>query len=172
VEGSPARQARLREHYREWQRRIEATPFEPLGLEVDHVLLRLHLDYQLRLLEREEAWRAEAGALLPFAGVITGLEDARLAMEPLDPREGASMLHRLAADVDGMRRAATANPPARLTAFRAQETLERHDLVTVPPLAEGDLERPLRPRDQHAVLGRGLGVTTARAGDSMGTRNP
>jgi uncharacterized protein (DUF885 family) len=126
VEGSPVRQARLREHYREWQRRIDATPFEPLALEgrLDHLLLRLHLEYQLRLLEREEAWRAEAGALLPFAGVITALDDARLAMEPLDPREAATTLNRLADVVDGMRSAVAAKTPAQLTVFRAQEILE------------------------------------------------
>jgi hypothetical protein len=126
VEGSPVRQARLGEHYREWQRRLDATPFEPLGLEgrLDHILLRLHLEYQLRLLDREEVWRADARALLPFAGIITGLEDARLAMETLDPREAAATLHELADDVEGMRRTAVAGRPPQLTAFRAQETLE------------------------------------------------
>jgi hypothetical protein len=126
MEASPIRNARLRDYHQEWQRRLDAIPFEPLDLEgrLDHILLRLHLEYQLRLLDREDAWRADARALLPFAGIVTGLEDARLAMEPLDARAAAATLDRLASDVDDVRRGVVASTPSLLTAFRAQDMLD------------------------------------------------
>jgi len=125
VEASPRRHDRLREYYQDWQRRASAIAFDELALEgrIDHILLRAQLAYQLRLHGRLAEWRRDAGALLPFAGVITGLEDARLAMEALDPREAAAALHRLAVDVDAARDAALARNPAALDAFRAQEEL-------------------------------------------------
>lgn len=125
VEVSPERYTRLRKYYDDAQRRIAAVSFDPLELEgrIDHILLRSHLEYQLRLLDREEKWRAEGKALLPFAGLITGLEDARLRMESLDPQKAAALLDQLAAAVDEARRAATAAKPSQLVAFRAQEML-------------------------------------------------
>lgn len=123
VEASPARFARLRRFYEEWQRQVGARPFDPLDVEgrIDHILLRAQLDYQLRLLGREEKWSSEANALLPFAGTITGLADARLGMESLDPQKAAATLEKLAADVDAARRAPVT--ASKLVAFRAQEGL-------------------------------------------------
>jgi hypothetical protein len=126
VEASAERYTRLRRYYDDSQRHATAVSFDPLDLEgrIDHVLLRSHLEYQLRLLGREEKWRAEANALLPFAGVITGLEDARLRMESLDPRKTAAVLDTLSADIDAARKAVTSSKPAPLVAFRAQDALD------------------------------------------------
>ena len=125
-EASAERHGRLRTYHDDWQRRATALPFDGLELEgrIDHVLLRSHLAYQLRLLGREEKWRAEANTLLPFGGVISGLEDARLRMESLEPQKAAATLDKLAADVDAARRAVTSAKPSHLVAFRAQETLD------------------------------------------------
>jgi uncharacterized protein (DUF885 family) len=125
VEASAERSTRLRTYYDDWQHRATALPFDGLEAEgrIDHLLLRSQLEYQLRLLGREEKWRAEAIALLPFAGAITGLEEARLRMESLDPQKAAASLDQLAAGVDEARRSAASAKPSQLVAFRAQETL-------------------------------------------------
>jgi hypothetical protein len=129
VEISPARFARLRQHYEDWDRRLTSIPFERLEPEgrIDHVLLRSRLEYELRLLGREEKWLAETGELLPFAATVTALADARLRMETLDPRKAAATLDTLVADVDAARRSAESSKPPHLVAFRAQEALE--DLI-------------------------------------------
>ena len=126
VEASTERAARLRQYFDEWQRRATGLPFDKLEVEgrIDHVLLRAQLEYQARLLGREEKWRGEASALLPFAGVITGLEDARLRKESLDTQKAAATLDTLTVDVDAARRAATSAKPSQLVAFRAQEMLD------------------------------------------------
>jgi hypothetical protein len=126
IEVSPERHGRLRPYHEEWRHRAAGLSFDPLSLEgrIDHVLLRSQLDYQLRLLGREEKWRSETNALLPFAGTITGLADARLDMESLDPQKAAAVLDRLTADIDAARRGLVSSKPAQLVAFRAQETLD------------------------------------------------
>jgi hypothetical protein len=124
VEASPERSARLRRYYEEWRRRAAEMPFDPLDVDgrIDHVLLRSQIDYELRLLGREDQWRQEANTLLPFAGTITGLAEARLRMDTLDPQKAAATLDRLAADVDAARKALAS--PNTLVAFRAQENID------------------------------------------------
>jgi hypothetical protein len=126
VEASPTRFARLRQHHEDWQRRLAAVAFDRLEPEgrIDHVLLRSRLGYELRLLAREEKWLSETSALLPFAGTVTGLADARLRMETLDPQKAAATLDRLAADVGAAHRSLDASKPPQLVAFRAQAALD------------------------------------------------
>ena len=125
-DASAARFARLRQHHEEWQRRLAAVPFDRLEPEgrIDHVLLRTRIEYELRLLDREEKWLSETTALLPFAGSVTGLSDARLRMESLDPQKAAATLEKLAADIDAARRGIATSKPPQLVAFRAQEALD------------------------------------------------
>jgi hypothetical protein len=125
-EASAERNTRLRKYYDDWHRRAAALSFDRLELEgrIDHVLLRSHLEYQVRLLGREEKWRAEANALLPFGGTIAGLEDARLRMESLAPQKAAATLDKLAVVVDAARRGVASAKPSRLVAFRAQEAVD------------------------------------------------
>ncbi len=125
VEASAERSTRLRKYYDDWLHRATALPFDGFDVEgrIDHLLLRSQVEYQRRLLGREEKWRAEANALLPFAGAITGLVDARLRMESLDTQTAAASLDQLAADVDEARRSVTSAKPSQLVAFRAQEML-------------------------------------------------
>jgi hypothetical protein len=127
VEASSERTARLEKFYADWKARASAIDFDKLGVEgrIDHVLLRSRIDYEARLLGREQQWRAEARPLLPFAEPLIALNDARLRMEKLDPAKAAGTLDKLAADVDATRRAleSGAQKPSRVIAFRAQEEL-------------------------------------------------
>src|SRR3990172_3840158 len=127
VESSPERFARLARFYDEWRARVEAVDFEPLGFEgrIDHVLLRTGIDYQKRLLAREEGFIRETSALLPFAEDALDLNDARLRMETMDAAKGGAALDSIADRIDAARKEREGRVDAidRLTAFRAQEQL-------------------------------------------------
>ena len=127
VESSPERFARLARFYDEWRARVEAVDFEPLGFEgrIDHVLLRTGIDYQKRLLAREEGFIRETSALLPFAEDALDLNDARLRMETMDAAKAGAALDLLAERIDAARKEREGQVDAidRLAAFRAQEQL-------------------------------------------------
>ncbi len=127
VQSSPERFSRLPGFYDEWKARVEAVAFEPLGVEgrIDHVLLRTGIDYQKRLLAREEGWLRETSALLPFAEDALALNDARLRMETMDAAKAGAALDSLADRIDAARKEheGRVDTIARLTAFRAQEQL-------------------------------------------------
>jgi hypothetical protein len=142
---SPARVERMRRFYDDTRRAAEAVDFESLGVEgrIDAVLLRLRIEYERRLVDREAAWLEQTASLLPFARTITSLTDARMNMETVDPVKAATTLDGLAAAADAAskalaggsdgakpetRRAGTNGGDARprvsrLHAFRAQEHL-------------------------------------------------
>src|SRR4030095_13976572 len=75
AEYSPARYARLTRFYKDWQQDLAAVSFDSLGVEgrIDYTLLRTRLEYELRLLTREQLWVHEAAGLKPFASQITAL---------------------------------------------------------------------------------------------------
>ncbi len=127
VESSPERIARLARFYDEWKARAQDVDFESLGVEgrIDHVLLRSGIDYQKRLLAREEGFLRETSALLPFAEDALALNDARLRMETMDAAKAGGALDALADRIDAARkeREGRVDAIARLTAFRAQEQL-------------------------------------------------
>ena len=76
---------RMREFYAAWQQRLGQMAFDPLGAEgrIDYTLLRTHLTYELRLLDREEAKSKEIAPLLPFAEEIAQLQESRRLMQPV-----------------------------------------------------------------------------------------
>jgi uncharacterized protein (DUF885 family) len=127
VASSPERLARFSRYYDDWKARAEAVDFEPLGVEgrIDHVLLRNRIDYEKRLLAREERWLRESSALLPFGDDVLALNDARLSMETMDAAKAAAALDSLAGRIDAAReeREGKIDGIDRLTAFRAQEQL-------------------------------------------------
>lgn len=128
VEGSPLRRAKLREFTAGWQAALGQVDFEALDQQgrIDYVLLRTQLEYEDRLLEREERQWAEMAALLPFGGTIIDLMEDRRRMERLDPRSAAEALATLADQADTARRQAeraeTGSIPAVL-AFRTATSL-------------------------------------------------
>ncbi|MEX2179948.1 MAG: DUF885 family protein [Gemmatimonadaceae bacterium] len=103
--GSPARRARMREHYQSWRQRLRETDFNRLSQEgrVDYVLLDNYLQHQLALLERTETHRAETAPLLPFADRLLALHDARREMQAQNPAALARALAEVAKQVDSLR---------------------------------------------------------------------
>ena len=140
VEWSPDRMARLAEFQATWLKRIEDVEFDKLGVEgrIDHILMRSRLKYEQALLARQKKTWDDAAALMPFAGTILSLHDARRRMETIDPSAAATTLARLVADIEKAQKAldvsaesrtggpkAPAPPrPSRIVAFRASEILD------------------------------------------------
>jgi hypothetical protein len=106
VEISSARQARLRQFYSEWLALIGALKFDAFGQDdkVDYLLLKNHLDYELRQLDIQSKTLAEAAPLVPFAQTITELEERRRQMERIDSPKVAALLTGLNKQIAAARR--------------------------------------------------------------------
>jgi uncharacterized protein (DUF885 family) len=105
VKGSELQRRRLREFYRAWQQRLGAVAFDSLDVEgrIDCTLLRNRLDYELRLLERDESRAAEMTALLPFSEDVAQLQEARRLMEPVKPEVTATALNAMMREIEKAR---------------------------------------------------------------------
>ena len=110
---SPEQRARARGFYGAWRTRLRALDFDRMSLEgkIDYVLLDNHLRYQLELANRQDAMRAEALPLLPFADALLMLHDARRDLETINPRATAKQLAALVSQIDSLR--ALLEPVAR-----------------------------------------------------------
>jgi uncharacterized protein (DUF885 family) len=119
VDFSPERYARLNKFYKDWQLELAKVNFGALGVEgrIDHTLLRSRLEYELRLLAREQQWVSEAAGMVPFSGTITGLLEARGRLESMDAAKTAAALDQLTQDIQVATVALTA--PARVGAVTA-----------------------------------------------------
>ncbi len=84
--------------FRDWLEALRRIDFDALGLDgrIDYTLLRVELEFRLHLLEREASQDAEIAELLPFAGIIVELEQARRQLEPIEARHAAERLKELA----------------------------------------------------------------------------
>jgi len=104
---SPARQARFKQFYSDWLASLDKLDFDAMSQDgkVDYVLLKNHLEYELRQLEILTRQLAEIEPLIPFAKSITELEEARRRMEPIDSAKAAALLTDLRKQVDERRRA-------------------------------------------------------------------
>jgi hypothetical protein len=102
VDYSPERYTRLTRFYKEWQQELARVPFAPLGVEgrIDRVLLANRLEYELRLLAREQAWVNDTATLIPFAPLITGLLEARGRLDNMKADQAAATLDALTAAIE------------------------------------------------------------------------
>lgn len=146
VEYSPERYQRFTRFYQDWQQDLSRVKFDTLSAEgrIDYTLMRARLEYELRLLAREQQWVSEAASLASFAPTITGLLEARGRLQTMDAAKTATALDRLSRDIDTATKAldAAAKPgavanvadPARgrqINAYRAATILSslRDDLT-------------------------------------------
>ena len=127
VDGSSLHRRRLREFHQAWQSRLEAMPYEPLGVEgrIDWHLLHSHLRYELGLISRAERRNAEMATLLPFAETLAGLQEARRLFVPLDAPAVAEKLVQVTESIAATRKSLTADAakPGRIVALRAVNRL-------------------------------------------------
>ena len=131
VEFSPTLRARMRLFYRGWQSRLEELDFEALNHEgqADYVMLSNRLVFELETLDAEERFTAEMAPLIPFAPVITELQERRRDREPIVGRAAAQTLDDLADEVEALTstlRSSSSGEPSRaerVSAFRAANHL-------------------------------------------------
>ncbi len=126
---SPNRIARFRDLYRERQSFLAGLNFDQLNHDeqIDYVLLRNHLERELKELSRLEAQLGEMANLMPFARTISDLEDTRRKLEFVDPAKSAAMLNDLAKKISETQRSfegANAVKPKRTVANRAARTVD------------------------------------------------
>ena len=118
---SPVRREKLRAFYSEWRAALGKTDFSALeqAARVDYVLLDTQLQYETRLLDREQRILTETAALVPFLEVIYELHEARRTHQPIDARKAATTLMQLFGRVEDTRKAVEAgasDKPAPTTA--------------------------------------------------------
>jgi uncharacterized protein (DUF885 family) len=102
---SAERRAVRRAFYTAWLARSDSVAFDSLneGGKVDWLLLRGRLRHELSLLRQEDELVAETAPLLPFAGTILGLADARRRLETMEPAKAADTLAHLADAIQAVR---------------------------------------------------------------------
>jgi hypothetical protein len=83
---SPARVARFRQFYSEWLAQLQKLNFDSMSQEgkVDYLLLRNHLEYEMRQLDIQGKQLTEIQPLVPFLKTIVDLEEVRRATEFLE----------------------------------------------------------------------------------------
>jgi uncharacterized protein (DUF885 family) len=103
---SPARAARLRKFYSDALERIQKLDFDSMSQEgkVDYLLLKNHLEYELRQLDIQAKQLGEIAPLIPFGKIINDLEEARRRMETIDSAKAAATLTNLKKQIDDIRR--------------------------------------------------------------------
>lgn len=101
VQYSPVRAGRYRKFHEEWRARLAETDFSGLNREgqIDYILLRNRIDFDLAMLRLTERRAAEIAPLVPFSDAIRELEETRLDRRRADPRMSATLLDALAKQV-------------------------------------------------------------------------
>ncbi|CAN5402727.1 DUF885 family protein [soil metagenome] len=101
LELSPERATRMRGFTESWLKALDAMPFEPLDVDerVDWVRFRSYLVHEAKGGALDAKRQAEMAPLIPFASTLTGLEEARLRMEAVDPEKASARLTEIAAMV-------------------------------------------------------------------------
>lgn len=106
IENSAEWRSRFHRFYTDWQKTLEGQNFEALGNggRIDYLLFRDLLKYEFRQLDIRGKQFDEMAPVIPFAGKIIGLEEARRNMTPLDPAKAASVLNDLKKEIDVIRK--------------------------------------------------------------------
>jgi uncharacterized protein (DUF885 family) len=136
VQGSQERRSKLRAFYDGWLKALPKVDFARLSKDgqVDYVLLRNYVDYQLMLLGREDRSEKEIAPLLPFADAIVKLQEDRQKLDFITPDEAVAALTAIATQIKQQRASLEANVSsdgpsgskvAPFTAARASQQVER-----------------------------------------------
>ena len=107
---SPSRRERFKQFYSDWLASLAKLDFERMSEDgqIDYILFKNHLEYELRQLNIQAGQLDEIQALIPFAKTIIDLEETRRRMEPIDSARVAVTLTDLRKVVDERRRAVEA----------------------------------------------------------------
>ena len=107
VPNSPLQLRRLAEFLRTWAVKLDAMPYDQLGVEgrIDWHLMRLEMKYQLRLVERQQKRNAEMVPLLPFFEQLAGLQEQRREYAKPDGKTAAAVLADARTQLEATRKA-------------------------------------------------------------------
>jgi uncharacterized protein (DUF885 family) len=139
VEISPARSARMRRFYGEWLATLGQVDFDAISSEgkIDYLLFKNYLDHEVRQLDLREKAFAETAQLIPFAGAITELEDARRRLERVDSAKVAAALTGLNKQIEETRKSVEAGlddqakGDPKMVAIRAKKTVANRAAVII-----------------------------------------
>src|SRR5439155_5667382 len=127
---SLARQALFRHFYTDWLAQLQSLNFDSISQEgkVDYLLLKNHLEYELRQMDIQAKQLAEIQPLVPFVKTIADFEDARRQMQPIDSAKTAATLTNLRKQVDDTRHAVeagirTASGSDRIDPIKTKKTV-------------------------------------------------
>jgi uncharacterized protein (DUF885 family) len=125
---SPNRVARFSALYKEWLSLLERQDFAKLNHDeqIDYLLFKNYLAHEIKELERQNKQFEEMSAILPFARVISDLEDSRRKLEPIDSAKIAALFNDLAKTISQTQKDIEAGKipkPKRTVANRAVRTI-------------------------------------------------
>ena len=125
---SANRSERFRRFYGDELELINRLDFASLNHDeqIDYLLFRNYLEHEQKELAREAAQLAEMAPLMPFAKVISDLEDTRRRLETIDSAKTAALLTDLSKDIAATQKSfdgASAVKPKRTVANRAVRTV-------------------------------------------------
>ncbi len=125
---------RLKAFYNDELAKLDGVDFDALDQtgKVDYLLMHDKLVFQIKELEYRRQQVGEIADLVPFAGSILKLEEARREVRPIDPEKAAGVLHDVAAKiararaaVEDKQRQSAATLHERVLANRAADEADR-----------------------------------------------
>jgi uncharacterized protein (DUF885 family) len=123
---SANRTAKMKSLYGEYLGELGRHNFDSLNHDeqVDYILFRNYLEHEQKELARYEGQLAEMAELIPFAKVISDLEDSRRRLESIDAPKTAALLDELARTITANQKSFDAGTkPKRTVAARASRTV-------------------------------------------------
>lgn len=92
--------------------------------QIDFILFKNYLEHEVKEQQRSDEQFAEIAGSMPFAVMISDLEDARRRLETVDPAKTAALLNEMAIMIAAAQKTAEAGPkPKRTVANRAARTV-------------------------------------------------
>ena len=122
---SPTRRARLGQFYTHWLGTLPACDFValPPDGQIDYLLFRNELRYQLQQLDIQSRQYDEVVPLIPFAATIVNLSESRQRMQFIEPRLAAQTLNDIVQLLPRLRESATSSGLSKAAIGRAVRVL-------------------------------------------------
>jgi uncharacterized protein (DUF885 family) len=136
VQNSEARRAKMKKFYADWLTEIARMNFDSMGQDgkVDYVLFKNHLDHELRQVDIRIKQFAEIESLIPFAGTLMMLEDARRKMETLNSQKTAALFTTLTKEIAEKRKALDLSIKADKENIKIKKTVANRASATITSL--------------------------------------
>jgi uncharacterized protein (DUF885 family) len=130
---STDRREAMKQFYGSWRNRIRELNFDGLSQDgkVDYLVFNNYLNHELRQLDIQAASFSEMESLIPFAGTINNLEEARRDMASIDPEKSATLLTAMIKEIDSTRKRLEGNLKSENKARTIKKTVAYRAAGTV-----------------------------------------